>query len=280
MAIPQQDQRNRSDIEPRAKIRTGEKRTSTRTGREYPAATDYFLSDELFHSTCGAKPSEIVIAPVTDNPEDFWGSGMEWWLATKEGDNLLACFTKDGGDDPIAHRVTSYMDEDDIVRGEVHGQNRTPITCRFRECPHFMVKNGCKPMGRLVFRLIDGVNEDVGIYQYDTKAWNTVENIEKFLQGRTLSPDDRFRLSVAFTHQGDKKFVVVNIEELNVNVNTAEDVAKADALVQLMNNRTREGLAAYLDVTRPGWRCEQAVVDRIKEVGAEATVEKIIQVNA
>lgn len=279
MAIPQQDERNRSDIEPRAKVRTGEKRVSSRTGREYPAATDWFISDELFHSTVGAKPGEIVIAPVTDNPEDFWGSGMEWWLA-KDGQNILACYTKDGGSDPIAHRKTPYMDEDDTVRGEVHGSNRTPITCRFRQCPHFMVKNGCKPMGRLVFNLIDGTDEVVGIYQLDTKAWNSVENIEKFLQGRTLSPDDRFKLSVAWQHQGDKKFVTVSIEELSVDVNTPADVNKADALVQLMNNRTREGLAAYLDVERPGWRDNPGFAERIREVGVDAAIEKIISDNA
>ncbi len=281
MAIPQQDQRNRSDIEPRAKVRTGEKRTSNRTGAEYPAATDYFLSDDLFHSTVGAKPAEIVIAPVTDNPDDFWGSGMEWWLA-KNGQNVLACFTKDGGSDPIAHRITPYMDEDDTVRGPVHGSNRTPITCRFRQCPHFMEKNGCKPMGRLVFNLIDGVNEVVGVYQYDTKAWNSIENIEKFLAGRTLSPDDRFKLSVAFQHQGDKKFVVVSIEEVNMDVNTPADVDKAEALVALMesNEPAREALAAYLTATQPDWRENTRLIARLREIGAEAAVEKIISDNA
>jgi len=265
------------ELQIRGKIKTGEVRTSQRTGREYPASTDYFLcpDDPEFAQTFGAKPSSLTIELVGDEP---WSSGMEWWTKSKSG-NTLACYTKDGGSEPKALRMEGYLDESDVkVSGEKVGSNRFRIVCPFRECVHFKNKD-CKPMGRLTFFVVAPDGAKLGPYQLDTKSWNSVENIEGFLA--STKPDGPLTLSVAFRTQGDQKFPVLSIKEYDgVEVNTPADVESADALVQLAkaadSGEYREGLAAYLDATRPGWKDDPAYIERIKEVGPEQAVKTIL----
>lgn len=272
MAIPGQ----KPDLQIRGKVKTGEKRVSSRTGREYPAATDYFLcpDDPEFAKTFGEKPSQLVIELAGDDP---WSSGLEWWTRNKGG-NHLACYTKDGSDKPKAFRSEGYMDEDsEKVSEEKVGANRFQIVCPFRECVHFKNKD-CKPMGRLTFYALSG-EERVGPYQLDTKAWNSIENIERYL---ATSSFGLHVLSVAFQTEGDKKFPVLSIKEYeNVDINTPADVGAADAILTLAaaadEGAYREGLAEYLNVTHPGWRDDQRYIDRIKEVGAEEAVKTILR---
>ena len=265
------------------KVRTGETRVSKTSGKSYPAATDYFLCDDpAFHNAVGAKPSSIIITPAYATVEDFWSSGLEWWTKTKAGENKLACYAKgdliDGK--PVAHRVENLLDPDDVKLGEKHGQQRFPIVCRVRECPR-MGPKGCKPMGRLTFYLASGE----GPYRLDSKSWYSVENIEKCINGvDQFGKASQFELSVAFQTKGDNRFPVLSMKEFFVEVNTPAEATAADATITLMNSAAecqtetdwKLALAAYLTATRPGWKQEQAYIDRIKEVGAEAAVKKII----
>lgn len=135
-------------------------------------------------------------------------------------------------------------------------------------------------MGRLQF-WIDGIDRSLGVFQLDTKSWNSIEKIEAVL---SLHPDPRgipFLLTVEMVQKGRDKFPVVTLEA-EVEVNTPEDVALADAIVQLAKAVTagegeRQALAVYLDAANPGWRDRQDFIDRIKELGAEESARRVIE---
>lgn len=280
------------DLQIRGKVKTGEVRVSQRTGREYPASTDYFLcpDDPEFAKAFGDKPSRLVIEPAFASAAEFFSTGLEWWTKQKNGSNHLACYTKDGGDSPKALRSEGYLDEDSVKVGEEKvGSNRFRIVCPFRECVHLKNKD-CKPMGRLTFYAVAG-DERLGPYQLDTKSWNSVEALEGFLSRYVNYTGEQFSgatfaLSVAFRTEGDQKFPVLSIEEIDLNVDTPADVQEADALVQLMKfhpdadvgtstEERRAALATYLDETRPGWRDDQRYIDRIKEIGHDEAIRSI-----
>lgn len=290
MAIPGQ----RPAEEIRGKVRIGVVKTSQSTGRTYPAAVDYFVSDDaVFQRLYPGQPKTIRIVPAFDTAEEFFSTGMEWWTKQKDGKNFLACYTKDSGDNPVALRSRMYLDKDakgetlNHIVGVESSSGRFPIKCPFRDCSHFK-KHGnkapdCRPMGRLTFNL---AGEPMGMppLQIDTKSWNTIEEIEKVLKRAEDYAGALtglvFDLSVEFKSQGDKKFPVLSIMEVEMEVNTQEDIAEADAILSLAvaveNNEYRKGLAAYLDARRPGWRDDQAVIARIKEIGVQQAISNIL----
>jgi len=272
MAIPGMQPK----LDARAKVRIGEKNE-----RNLPTSVDHFIcDDEEFVRLCGDKPKAIRIEFPYSEAADNWGSGLEWWTKVKGGGSKLACYTKDAGDKPVAERMQSFFSEEkwEEVVGPMHGDNRLPIRCPARSCPQ-QESGVCKPMGRLLF-FLSGGRRDAPL-QIDTKSWFSCEEIEKAMDvamrrkpnlvGRT------FELSVAMKTKGTSRFPVLYLREIALEVNTPSDVELADALVTLGNNPTREGLATYLDLARPGWRDDSRYVDRIKEVGVEAAVKGILE---
>lgn len=270
-------------IEPRAKVRIGEKRTSQRSGNEYPAALDYFVCEDAeFSRVAGEKPKELVIQFVHESVPDAFSTGLEWWIKDKNKKPLLACYTKDGGADPIALRKGQMVDPEDVERGPVRGQDRLPITCRARECRHFKNKD-CKPIGRLLFRLADDAAGSV--WQLDTKSFNTIELIEgeliRVAMKRPVS-DARFRLWIELRSKGTDKFPVIHLQEIPVQINSMDDAREADLLLAAAR-RLQEGiparhvLASYLDASRPNWREDERYINRIKEIGADAALAKVLE---
>lgn len=258
------------------KVRIGKKQGGRAT------SVDHFIfPDDSLSALVGEKPSELIVRFVDSEPSLAFATGLEWWVA-KNGVNTLACYTKDGGDDPTALRYRPYLDQDDEKRGAEVGNQRQPIACRFRECPHFKAAKQCGPVGRLTFQLEN--DPERRVWRLDTKSWNTVEAIEPVLAryGDGLHRHV-FRLTVAFESKGQKRFPVIRIEEVQMEINTEADVAKADALVALTGalergeDSARVMLADYLDATRPGWRDNAELVDRILAVGPEVAVRKIVE---
>jgi len=275
MAIPGMQPK----LEARAKVRIGEKRAAS-GGRERPASVDYFICpDEEFAALCGEKPKKIRIEFPYPEYVDNWSDGLEWWVKA-QGKSKLACYTKDGGSEPVAERMQAFFSEEkwEEVVGPMHGDNRLPIRCPARSCPQ-MESGVCKPMGRLVFFLHGGRTDQP--LQIDTKSWHSCEEITKAMQAAARRKPNLvgrvFELSVEMRTKGSSKFPVLRLEECNVEVNTPSDVERADALVTLGNNPTREGLAAYLDATHPGWRDKAEFTDRIREVGVEAAIKSIME---
>jgi hypothetical protein len=263
-----------------AKVRIGEKKTSQRTGKEYPSATDYFVCDSSeFRAVAGVRPSSILIRLVHDVTEEAFSTGLEWWRG-----KLLACYTKGEGNPPSALRVAemkvkdgvtlNFLDEDDQRLGPNVGQGRAPIVCRARQCPHF-TNGDCKPMGRLVFTLNgDPVSR---VYELDTKAWNSIEQIEgalKVAASRGSLFGRLFRLSVRFESKGGDRFPVLTIEEIAeqcsetaVVVKNVEETIARENIRQLQEDGetdARKLLAAYFDHTKPGWKEDSAFVERFK----------------
>ena len=266
-------------------MKIGEKRVSQK-GRSYPAATDFFQSDDPdFIRLYGEKASTLKITLPYASADENFPTGLERWVTSKKDSSrqVLTCYTKDSGRDPIALRLTDFVREDDTVRGPERGQNRTPITCRADDCPFFKDKS-CKPMGRLTF-FLDGDNHAQPL-QFSTKAWNTIENIAGLLSsaqrlGPLNTPGRVFEMHVAFETQGDKRFPVVTLKEVQVvitpdNIDTASALADANIALE-QGTEARVVLAKLLDAIRPGWRDDQRYIDRIKEVGPETALQGIFQ---
>jgi len=278
MAIPG----TRPDLPVRAKVRIGEKRKAA-NGKEYPAATDHFVSeDPSFLLIAGDNPKQLRIVLPFAKPEENFSTGLEYWRGKQ-----LTYYSKGEGDPPLAYRVESEVKDWDTVRGEKMGRDRIPVTCRVRDCV-FLKDKACKPMGRLQFFLA-GDARDKGVYQIDTKSWNTIEKIEPFL---TMIGDPRERvllLSVEMVQKGRDKYPVISLEVEPVEVNTPEDAKLADALIALdkavqadaapdMDDmRTKLALTALLDITNAGWRQNPDFVQRIKDVGATAAAKKMLE---
>jgi hypothetical protein len=272
-------------LDPRGKVKIGERRTS-RNGREYPAATDYFVSDDPdFARLYGDKPKTLRLTLPYATADENFPTGLERWLSSRQDRNrqVLTCYTKDDGPRPVALRLTDFMRGDEEVRGDARGQ-RTPITCAADDCPFFKDKS-CKPMGRLTF-FLDGDNHAQPL-QLDTKAWNSIENLAGALKscerlGPLNAPGRVFDLTVAFVSKGQNRFPVMSLTEANVVI-TPDNIDHADALMAARGSLergdtdTRVILARLLDGIRPGWRDDQRYIDRIKEVGADTALQAIFQ---
>jgi Recombination directionality factor-like len=266
--------------EVRAKVRIGEKRSG------YPASVDHFLSDDPeLTNLFGAEPKTIRIRFPYQGADEAFSTGLEWWTKTKKNQNQLACYTKgeiEGGQS-VALRLPPYVSPEDTVLGETKS-GRVKIVCPNRECPFFK-DSKCKPMGRLLF-FLDGGRTDK-VLELDTKSWNSIENLEPVLEAAGDLRGRVWNLSVAFESKGNKRFPVLSIEEADVQVNTEQDVEKADALVQLLAAVTEDGredvvrraLASALDVTVSDWREQPRFIERIKEIGVEAAAIGLLKTN-
>lgn len=276
MAIPGRN--FESVVEVRGKVRHGIKAANAK-GVEYPKAVEYWVSQDAEVEALGQVDTLRITFPYA-TAEECFSSGLEWWKGS-----MLACYTKDGGPHPVALRIATLVDADDETRGEPRGQNRQPITCRADACKHLgaNAKNKeCRPMGRLVFFLAGG-REDEAL-QYDTKAWDTIRNIAKALTAAAkrgpLNAEGRvFELRVELVKKGRDTFPTCHLKEVEVPLTVEKNgVEKATALILIEgagDKPAREVLAAVLDEIRPGWRQQESYVTRIKEVGAEAALKSI-----
>lgn len=271
----------------RAKVRIGEKKEKA-GGKSYPSAVDYFICDDPeFQLLAGDKPKELRVIFPFETPDEVFPTGMEMWRGKQ-----LSCYSKGEpvdrtpGAAAIAYRVNALLKpEDDKVGPPMgRGKERTPIVCPFRSCAFFKDKS-CKPMGRVQFFLEGGAVD--AVYQIDTKSWNTIEGFTAALAGAAAKGDLRgrvFVLSVEIVSKATQKFPVMSLKEADVNIATADDVEKADALVALRGavehggeTFIRQSLAAALDRTNPGWRDKPAITARIKEVGVPAAAKAMLE---
>jgi len=286
MAIPN----TRPVFDVRAKVRVGEKRKTRDGKKEFPASVDYFVCDDpQFAQLAGDKPKELTILLPFQRPEDNFSTGLEQWAG-----QMLVCYTKgeqlDGRSVAFRRstmkkggRDVNLLDGFNVLSDRVVGNERREVECLDRNCPLMKAKDGCKPMGRLQFFLL-GANPANGVYQLDTKSWNTIEKIEGFLsvfgdpRGRPL------KLRVEMWSKGTSKFPVVSLEGFDVEIGKDGTVDDADSYVALRGavergdeTEIKVALARVLDKTNPGWREREDFVARIREVGAKAAAEKMLE---
>lgn len=290
MAIPG----SKPNYEVHAKVRIGEKRQSQK-GTFYPAAVEFFRSDSPdFAELAGAKPRTLRIRFIHDGHDDAFSTGLEWWAKDKNKNSLLACYTKgqtNAEGFPVALRKDQMLDQDDRVLGEGVGTGRLPILCRARECPQFKKKN-CKPMGRVVF-ILDG-DPLSRVWELDTKAWSSIENLTgtlKLAQAQGSLLGRLFELSVSFQTKGADRFPVMTLKEISeIDPVTAKAVAGAER--DIAREKVREArergvvddarslLALYFDHARPGWREDADWLAkfkaRVEEVGYDDALKKVM----
>jgi hypothetical protein len=289
----------------RAKVRTGIKVKKVIRGeeKEFPQSVDYFVCDDAeFLSKFGEKPKELLIWLPFERPGDNFGTGLERWDGA-----MLTCYSKGEGEPPIAYRKKQIKTRAGLVnlldgfelRGDEMGNERCPVTCRVRQCPD-LISKACKPMGRLQF-WIDGLDRHQGIFQIDTKSWNSIESVEAEL---SLAGDARampFLLRVAMEQIGQKKFPVLSLEaKVEVTtlargqraavVNSEADVETAEALLALRKAvdgtypseieetaAVRLALVDALEKTKPGWRNNTALIERLQSVGVVAAAKGLLE---
>lgn len=280
MAIPD----HKPVEEVRAKVRIGQK-VQSRSGREVPSSVDYFICDDAeFLKVVGEKQNRLRVFLPFQSGEDCFPTGLEWWAG-----KLLVCYAKGETQDgkPVALRKATMkkggqdvnlLADAELLSDEAVGQDRRKIVCPVRECA-FLKSKECKPMGRLQF-WIDGIDRRGGVFQIDTKSWNSIENVERTLR---QYPDPRgvpFVLRVEMTQRGRDRFPELYLEA-EVEIKNDADAALADALVQLrkmidLDVPPRNALAAVLDITNPGWRERQDFIDRIKAVGVKQAASSLL----
>jgi len=278
----------------RAKVRIGEKVTkqTSKGERTFPTSVDYFICDDSEFPV--GKPKELRVLLPFSFPGDNFSTGLEQWAG-----KMLVCYSKgetvDGRN--VAWRKKSMkkggrdvnlLEGFDVIGREM-GNERVGVGCAVRDCP-MMLSKECRPMGRLQF-WIEGIDPRLGIFQLDTKSWNSIEKIEATLATCGDPRGQVFLLRVEMQTQGSKHFPVVSLTpEAPVEINNENDVELAEAYVQLRRYldvqlrgeldalpEVRHSLAAVLDLTNPGWRERQDFVDRIKEVGVVEAAEKMLE---
>ena len=62
-----------------------------------------------------------------------------------------------------------------------------------------------------------------------------------------------------------------------MEVKNEADLVLADALIQLDKSKTRENLAAVLDLVKPDWRVDGVSADWVKERGVEAASDAMLR---
>ena len=257
-------------IEAQFKVRVGKK-----TERGYPTSLDHFVS-EAFND----EPKSMLVRFVHPEVEEAFSSGLEWWAA-KNKQNYLACFTKDGGDNPVAYRLPQMLDEGQAAIGPATGSGRLPIACPARDCPHLKEKR-CKPMARLVFcRKGSPV-----VLQFDTKSWNSIEKITGALQhargtGPLNTPDRWFRLSVEMVKKGTNHFPMVTIkEEFADDPQTAQAIAAGESIIAAEqtegDNRTKLIAAIRARGSDPR---DPKVVEWVQKLGIDTALAELTKAN-
>jgi hypothetical protein len=148
------------------KIRIGIKKTSEKTGKEYPAAVDYFVLPESIIKLFTEHPKELPIMIPTEDDE-IWCSQYFKRYSSYRG---LTC----KGDGTTCWRMI------DTETGEMAGKDtkdivwKKDIPCSGRNCPYYVAEE-CKEVMCLQFIMPD--IPGLGVWQIDTSSINSIKNI-------------------------------------------------------------------------------------------------------
>jgi hypothetical protein len=147
------------------KIRLGVKKIS-KSNKEYPSATDYFVCPDEVQAVYGKEPKALdVIIPVED--EEIWCNQYYRQYSSSRG---LVC----KGDGVTCRRMI------DTKTGAIAGREtltidwREGLECLGKDCPDYK-KKSCQEVMNLQF-LLPKV-EGLGIWQIDTGSIHSIMNI-------------------------------------------------------------------------------------------------------
>ncbi len=153
------------------KIRLGIKKVNTK-GKEYPAAVDYFVSDDPhFLEFYGDKPRLLHIAFPTDDPEQF---ASQFYRAYSHSRGLVC-----KGDGERCRRLVFLDAKGQPEIAPAYGADKRETVwvenlCPGEACPYLQA-NDCKPLMMLQFLLPD--LPGLGIWQLDTSSFHSIRNI-------------------------------------------------------------------------------------------------------
>lgn len=133
------------------KIRLGIKKVSSKTGKEYPSETDYFVCPSEVKAFFGDQPKELTISFPVNDPEVLFPQAYKWYGSSKglkcRGDGVNALRLNDD---------TGEMEE--------------------RECPCDLLESGkCKQRASLIFNLPSV--KIGGVYQIDLSSYHSIVDI-------------------------------------------------------------------------------------------------------
>ena len=159
-----------SDIRrfPRAgKIHLGEKRISDKTGKQYPAAVDYFVLPEDrpdLRERYGDKPREL---PVMFPVDDIEVVAPQWYKRYGSGSGLVC-----RGDGEVA---LCRQEVADPATGEIRATgDLVEVECPGQDCEWYQ-KGYCRHVMNLMFLLPDFISD--GVWQLDTSSFHSIINI-------------------------------------------------------------------------------------------------------
>jgi len=158
-----------SDIRrfPRAgKIHLGERRISDKTGREYPAAVDYFVLPEDrpdLRERYGDKPRML---PIMFPVDDIEVVAPQWYKRYGSGSGLVC-----RGDGEVA---LCRQEVADPATGEIRAGDLVEVECPGQDCEWYQ-KGHCRHVMNLMFLLPDFISD--GVWQLDTSSYHSIVNI-------------------------------------------------------------------------------------------------------
>lgn len=250
----------------RAKIRVGEKNSSG-----HPTALDHFICDDpAFAALAGEKPKTIRIRFPYATVEECFPSGLEKWMRSRSGTQILGCYTKGDG---IAHRLGKTRDSAGlIILDPTPGSSRQDMPCAAQACPYYGPgpKEGCRPQARLNF-FLDGDSKVDSVFRFETKSLNTYEEIAGVL---AQYPDLRgrvFELSAERRKKQTKQFTVVVIREL-----AGGDRGAPSTRPPADTPSPRQALKDWL-VERERWPMTPEQIEWVKQHGPEVALAKLVE---
>ncbi len=152
------------------KIHLGIKKTSQKTSKEYPSATDYFVVPPEVAEIVGEKPTELPILFPVEDDEKFASQFYRSYSMSRG----LVC----RGDGETCRRMV------DAHTGEMANRDSTDILwkdelpCEGQDCPYYGKQ--CKEVMNLQFLL--PTVEGLGIWQIDTGSINSIKNINSTVE--------------------------------------------------------------------------------------------------
>jgi len=187
------------------KIRLGVKKISKKTGKEYPAETEYFVCPAEVRKIYGDEPKELRIMFPINDPEVIFPQCYKWY-GTSMG---LKC----KGDGVNALRL-----------------NEQTMEMEERECPCEMLENNsCKQRASLIFIL---PNVAIGgVYQIDLSSYHSIVDINSSIDYARALLNDKISM-IPFilkrvpteTHKDGQKQIHYTLQ-LTLDI-TAEEIIK------------------------------------------------------
>ena len=167
---------DRQEMLPRiGKIRLGIKKKHS-NGREYPAATDYFVCPPEVQAVYGTEPKDLTIVLPTADPEVV---APTWYKAYQIGRGLVC-----KGDGDTANRLISAGKVGTDGAGRPQGPLPTRddekvdwhfgLRCPGRQCPDYE-KGNCREMMNFQFLMPDV--QGYGVWQLDTGSYHGITGI-------------------------------------------------------------------------------------------------------